>query len=99
MLDANLLGSLIESISQLPIAAIVTANVTADNAIVAANRAFLAMTGYSANEVIGQNCRFLAGVNTESAARRVAESDRNRSPDGRGNCGITGRTVRRFEMR
>lgn len=32
-----------------------------DNPIVFANRAFLEMTGYAADEVIGNNCRFLQG--------------------------------------
>ena len=35
-----------------------------DNPIVMANPAFLAMTGYSASEVIGRNCRFLQGEDT-----------------------------------
>lgn len=36
----------------------------ADNPIVLANQAFLDLTGYSAEEVIGRNCRFLQGSNT-----------------------------------
>jgi PAS domain S-box-containing protein len=39
-----------------------------DNPIVLANRAFLELTGYSANEVIGRNCRFLQGEGTSSEA-------------------------------
>lgn len=35
-----------------------------DNPIVLANAAFLATTGYAANEVIGSNCRFLQGSDT-----------------------------------
>ncbi|KQQ75865.1 histidine kinase [Xanthomonas sp. Leaf131] len=38
-----------------------------DNPIVFANRAFLEMTGYSSEEVIGQNCRFLQGPDTDPA--------------------------------
>jgi PAS domain S-box-containing protein len=38
-----------------------------DNPIVLANGAFLALTGYTADEVIGQNCRFLQGPDTKSA--------------------------------
>lgn len=36
-----------------------------DNPIVLANQAFLNLTGYSAEEVIGRNCRFLQGPLTE----------------------------------
>ncbi|AQS87801.1 multi-sensor hybrid histidine kinase [Neoasaia chiangmaiensis NBRC 101099] len=44
---------------------IVTDPHTPDNDIVFANRAFLAMTGYDAHEIIGQNCRFLQGPDTD----------------------------------
>jgi PAS domain S-box-containing protein len=40
------------------------------NPIIVANEAFLEMTGYSGEEVLGRNCRFLQG----------AETDRRRSP-------------------
>lgn len=39
-----------------------------DNPIVLANQAFLDMTGYSAEEVVGKNCRFLQGPETEATA-------------------------------
>lgn len=35
-----------------------------DNPIIFANDAFLKMTGYSRDEVMGQNCRFLQGPDT-----------------------------------
>ncbi len=38
-----------------------------DNPIVLANEAFLRQTGYSAQEVIGRNCRFLQGPRTDPA--------------------------------
>jgi PAS domain S-box-containing protein len=40
----------------------------ADNPIVLANDAFLALTGYSAEEVVGKNCRFLQGEATSLTA-------------------------------
>ncbi|WP_454762181.1 blue-light-activated histidine kinase [Caulobacter segnis] len=39
-----------------------------DNPIVLANQAFLALTGYAADEVLGRNCRFLQGPETSAAA-------------------------------
>ncbi|GJE45090.1 PAS domain-containing protein [Methylobacterium soli] len=39
-----------------------------DNPIVFANRAFLALTGYEAGEVLGQNCRIFQGPDTDPAA-------------------------------
>ncbi len=39
-----------------------------DNPIVFANEAFLRLTGYERDEVIGQNCRFLQGPDTDPAA-------------------------------
>ncbi|PPT78626.1 MULTISPECIES: hybrid sensor histidine kinase/response regulator [Xanthomonas] len=50
-----------------------------DNPIVFANRAFLEMTGYSAEEIIGNNCRFLQGPETDrSSIDDVRESIDNR---------------------
>ncbi|TIP35532.1 MAG: PAS domain-containing protein, partial [Mesorhizobium sp.] len=42
-----------------------------DNPIVFANDSFLRLTGYTREEVIGRNCRFLQGPDTDAAA--VAE--------------------------
>ncbi len=38
-----------------------------DTPLVYCNRAFLDMTGYTANEVMGRNCRFLQGPDTDPA--------------------------------
>jgi PAS domain S-box-containing protein len=57
------------SIHRTPIATIVTDNRAADNPIIEANDAFLALTGYSRSEIMGRNCRFLAGRGTESEAQ------------------------------
>ena len=57
------------SINLTPIATCVTDNRRADNPIIAANNAFFALTGYDRGEVVGQNCRLLAGPATEPEAR------------------------------
>lgn len=36
-----------------------------DNPIVSCNQAFIDLTGYSRDEIIGRNCRFLCGPDTE----------------------------------
>ncbi|URI06416.1 histidine kinase famiy protein [Aquincola tertiaricarbonis] len=46
-----------------------------DNPIVFANNAFLEMTGYSQDEILGHNCRFLQGPDTDPHA--VAEVRRH----------------------
>ena len=51
-----------------------------DNPIVFVNRAFLSMTGYSIEETMGHNCRFLQGADTDPssvAAIREAIHDRH----------------------
>jgi PAS domain S-box-containing protein len=45
-----------------------------DNPIVFANKAFLDLTGYEENEIVGRNCRFLQGPATD---RNVVRSLRN----------------------
>src|SRR5687768_15767878 len=48
-----------------PLAAVVTDPRLPDNPIVAVNDAFCALTGYAREEIVGRNCRFLAGEGTE----------------------------------
>lgn len=51
-----------------------------DNPIVFANKAFLDLTGYEEEEVLGRNCRFLQGANTDRetvAELREAVADGN----------------------
>jgi PAS domain S-box-containing protein len=61
-------------------AMVVTDASQADNPIIFANDAFLALTGYRRDEVIGRNCRFLQGPDTDPAAietirRAVADGE------------------------
>lgn len=61
--------AIIASIAPTPIAAIVTDFRRPDNPIIAANDAFCALTGYTRDEIVGRNCRFLSGERTERAAQ------------------------------
>jgi len=58
--------ALADMIAASPIAAVVSNPRLPDNPIVDCNLAFLELTGYSREEIIGRNCRFLAGTETES---------------------------------
>ncbi len=49
-----------------PIAAVISNPRLPDNPIVACNEAFCTLTGYSENEIVGRNCRFLRGKDTEA---------------------------------
>lgn len=63
--------SLFASIEHSPIATVITNPRLADNPIVAVNTTFCVLTGYTAQEAIGRNCRFLAGRDTEPAAQEI----------------------------
>lgn len=52
-------------IASSAIAAVVSDPRRADNPIVACNDAFVALTGYGRAEILGCNCRFMAGPDTE----------------------------------
>ena len=58
--------ALADMIATSPIAAVVSDPRLQDNPIVDCNQAFVDLTGYSREEIIGQNCRFLAGSGTEA---------------------------------
>ncbi|QNP44477.1 PAS domain-containing protein [Sphingomonas daechungensis] len=52
-----------------------------DNPIEVANSAFCQLTGYDENEVVGRNCRFLAGENTEDwVTDEIRDALRGRRP-------------------
>jgi PAS domain S-box-containing protein len=50
-----------------------------DNPVVYANEVFRGMTGYSEDEIVGRNCRFLQGPGTEAAQlERLREGIRDK---------------------
>lgn len=55
------------AIAHSPIASVVSDPKRPDNPLVAINQAFLDLTGYSEEEVLGRNCRFLRGEGSEFA--------------------------------
>ena len=57
--------ALFASIESSPIATVITNPRLPDNPLVAVNSAFCDLTGYPRDEIIGRNCRFLAGPDTE----------------------------------
>ena len=52
-------------IATSPIAAVISNPRLPDNPIIECNDAFVALTGYRSEEIIGHNCRFLTGAQTE----------------------------------
>lgn len=52
-------------VSNSPIPSVISNPRMPDNPIVACNTAFCDLTGYSPDEVLGRNCRFLSGPGTE----------------------------------
>ena len=52
-------------IASSPVASVISNPRLADNPIIACNKAFIDLTGYPEHEVVGRNCRFLAGPATE----------------------------------
>ena len=59
-------SQVIDSVIASPLAMVVTNPRRNDNPIEVANDAFVELTGYLEAEILGRNCRFLAGENTEA---------------------------------
>ena len=52
-------------IADSPIASVISNPRLKDNPIIACNASFMELTGYGEDEIVGRNCRFLAGPATE----------------------------------
>ncbi|CAM8659551.1 MULTISPECIES: PAS domain-containing protein [Sphingobium] len=60
--------SLSAMIAESAVPAVVTNPRLPDNPIVDCNDAFMALTGYARDEIVGRNCRFLRGADTDGAS-------------------------------
>jgi PAS domain S-box-containing protein len=56
----------LDAIKFSPISTVVSDPTKSDNPIISVNAAFCTLTGYSEAEVVGRNCRFLRGPDTEN---------------------------------
>lgn len=75
-------AELFASIRVSPIATVITNPRLHDNPVVAANAAFCDLTGYSEDEIVGRNCRFLAGPETEPwLTEHIREALREHRPN------------------
>jgi PAS domain S-box-containing protein len=73
--------ALLLSVEYSPIASVLSNPRLPDNPIVAANAAFYALTGYGPEQVLGRNCRFLAGPATEPwLTERIQTGVREKRP-------------------
>ena len=73
--------AVLDLIATNPIASVVSNPRLPDNPIIACNQAFMDLTGYSEEEIVGRNCRFLAGPATEPwLTEMIREGVRDRKP-------------------
>lgn len=73
--------SIIDMIEASPTAAVISNPRLPDNPIIACNDAFVQLTGYARSEIIGHNCRFLTGRDSEPwLSEQLREGIRNLQP-------------------
>lgn len=74
-------SQILASIQFSPIAAVISDPNLPNNPIIAVNQAFCDLTGYPTEEILGRNCKFLAGAETESwLTERIRVGIINRKP-------------------
>ena len=73
--------SIIASVASSPLAMVLSNPRHPDNPLEVVNTAFCALTGYSEAEIVGRNCRFLAGAGTDEATtEQIRAAIRKRAP-------------------
>jgi PAS domain S-box-containing protein len=73
--------AIIQSVAMSPLAMVLSNPRRDDNPLEVVNPAFCALTGFPEAEVVGRNCRFLAGEGTESSAtEQLRAAIRTRRP-------------------
>jgi len=73
--------SLLDAIGCSPVAMVIANPRRADTPLEVVNAQFCALTGYSESEVVGRNCRFLAGADTdELTTKRLRSAIDGRRP-------------------
>lgn len=78
---AQLSKSLRTVVAATPVATIISNPRLADNPIIAVNQTFIDLTGYSAEDVLDRNCRFLSGAGTEPwLTEKIREGARDHHP-------------------
>jgi len=79
--DPKPLDWVCQMVETSPIASVVSDPRLPDNPLVAVNQAFIELTGYGPEEILGRNCRFLAGEGTEPwLTEKIRQGERNRKP-------------------
>ena len=72
---------LIDAVGVSPIAMVVSNPRLPDNPLEVVNSAFCDLTGYAESDVVGRNCRFLAGESTEPwVSSQIRDAIRERRP-------------------
>ena len=80
-LGKSLQDSLAEMIRNTTAPFIVTDPKKPDNPIIMCNKPFIELTGYDESEILGQNCRFLSGKDTNPKhSQLIAHALRNNQP-------------------
>ncbi len=67
-IDLPATSILLEAIDHTRVGVIVSDPAIEDNPIIYTNQGFLQMTGYSYEDILGKNCRFLQGPESSNAA-------------------------------
>lgn len=72
---------LIESVGASPLAMVISNPRLPDNPLEVVNPAFCTLTGYPEADIVGRNCRFLAGASTDPwATNQIRDALRDRRP-------------------